>query len=494
MAKNSSPAQQYVDVDSIKSTNLITVLDPRAFVQIVTNAPDNTIYRSKSQFGCETRNAIAIIERLGFDTIDERLAAIDFGFGVDVESQVYQRAIDGQFRNADEYRAVTKEGFQDAACYRDALARGFLDRLAEINAVQPPQKGGFYQNHRTFTLDQVYKFATSNGFRDADHLIEALSAGFDSGAKFDMFKSGEFPDRDTITAAFKLGVSKFADYQRASKYECQKPQELEMVDELIQGARELLGRHSDEESDPSTLPEVFMYDAVSGLIPRGPVAFSKFSETILRAQETLIKKLGAHPRWLLIDGHRITSERIRHTLTGGNVLRHFVSFDPEAETVRVLPEARKIETTIVVDASNVARHDASDTGRNDARIDYLELIDEKLRSLGFREIDYIADASLRHYVDNEERFTTFKKNNRWTTVPAGTSADTQIITKLREGDTFVITNDRFLDHTTENPTLSELIGRCRISFVIDGQKVDFDSEGIARALKVVNLLKAKISV
>ncbi|RYX84720.1 hypothetical protein EON83_08790 [bacterium] len=104
--------------------------------------------------------------------------------------------------------------------------------------------------------------------------------------------------------------------------------------------------------------------------------------------------------------------------------------------VRVLTEPTQ---RALVDASNVVRSTKTRYGKGELR-NLLNLKTE-LRRLGFFPIEMVADASLRHNVDDINAYNEMVNRGEVEVVTPGTEADEVLVRKFRSGGGYVITND-----------------------------------------------------
>jgi hypothetical protein len=117
-------------------------------------------------------------------------------------------------------------------------------------------------------------------------------------------------------------------------------------------------------------------------------------------------------------------------------------------------------TRVLVDASNVARHDGPGKGR----LQYLDAMKNELRRFDFFPILFIADASLPYHIDDDKEFRARVKRGEILVSASGQEADEILARQARETGAYVVTNDRnFHRHLAPNFTPS------RIGFeIVDG--------------------------
>ena len=112
---------------------------------------------------------------------------------------------------------------------------------------------------------------------------------------------------------------------------------------------------------------------------------------------------------------------------------------------------------MIVDASNVAHS----TEKSSACLANVRLVRDRLTEQGLTPI-LVADAALRHQIDDPCAYEALVKEGEIKQAPAGTDADYFILTFARELDASVLSNDRFKDRIAYFPEVKERIIRYMI--------------------------------
>lgn len=120
---------------------------------------------------------------------------------------------------------------------------------------------------------------------------------------------------------------------------------------------------------------------------------------------------------------------------------------------------------VIVDGSNVAHSTEGDQ----ARLANIDLVCARLREDGFEPI-VVADAALRHQIDDERRYEEMVENAEIRQAPAGTDADYFILSFARELDALVVSNDRYKDRIDAFPEARDRA----IRFMIVNDEVVFE--------------------
>lgn len=106
---------------------------------------------------------------------------------------------------------------------------------------------------------------------------------------------------------------------------------------------------------------------------------------------------------------------------------------------------------VVVDASNVAHFGR----KRDAKpsLEYIVKAADALEKLGYKPI-LIADASLRHEIDQKDEFNQLLEEDKIQQVPSGTTADHFILKMAEDEDAKILSNDVFREYNDEFQDIS----------------------------------------
>lgn len=126
---------------------------------------------------------------------------------------------------------------------------------------------------------------------------------------------------------------------------------------------------------------------------------------------------------------------------------------------------------VIVDASNVA-HFGKEKEGNKPRLDNLLKSVEALKKLGYEPFP-IADASLRHEIDEKEKFNAMLDEGKYSRFP--TTADHYFILKLAyEEDCKILSNDNFREFNDESHDINNR--RIPFTFVEDAISIGSSSK------------------
>ena len=121
--------------------------------------------------------------------------------------------------------------------------------------------------------------------------------------------------------------------------------------------------------------------------------------------------------------------------------------------------------TVIIDGSNVAH---SSEGEK-ALLENIRVVRAKLIDEGYEPV-VLADAALRHQIDDEPGFEALVENGTIKQAPAGTDADYFILAFARELGANIVSNDRFKDRVEAFPEVKKRV----IRYMILNGEVVFD--------------------
>jgi hypothetical protein len=119
----------------------------------------------------------------------------------------------------------------------------------------------------------------------------------------------------------------------------------------------------------------------------------------------------------------------------------------------------------IVDASNVAHSSEGDA----PRLENVRLVVEKLLEEGYEPI-VVADAALRHQIDDRDGYEERVEAGKIRQAPSGTDADYFILSFARELDAAIVSNDRFRDRQDAFPDAHDRM----IRYMIVADEVVFE--------------------
>jgi hypothetical protein len=122
-----------------------------------------------------------------------------------------------------------------------------------------------------------------------------------------------------------------------------------------------------------------------------------------------------------------------------------------------MPSQEQTKSVVLVEGSNVAHSTEGEA----PRLANLIAVRDKLREDGDDPI-IVADASLRHQIDNPQAYEQLVDDGLVRQAPAGTDADYFLLSFARELDASIVSNDRFRDRIKQFPEVKDRLIRYMI--------------------------------
>jgi hypothetical protein len=122
-----------------------------------------------------------------------------------------------------------------------------------------------------------------------------------------------------------------------------------------------------------------------------------------------------------------------------------------------VPVHQPESNVVIVDGSNVAHS----TEGEKPRVANLIAVRDKLKEEGLDPI-IMADAALRHQIDDAKQYEQMVDSGAIRQVPAGSDADYFILSFARELNATIVSNDRFRDRMSQFPEARDRVIRFMI--------------------------------
>lgn len=127
------------------------------------------------------------------------------------------------------------------------------------------------------------------------------------------------------------------------------------------------------------------------------------------------------------------------------------------EAAQTNPGREQTSNVAIVDGSNVAHS----TEGEPAHVANLVAVRDKLVQEGLEPI-IVADAALRHQIDDAAKYERMIEEGMVRQAPAGTDADYFILSFARELNASIVSNDRFRDRVKQFPEARDRVIRFMI--------------------------------
>ncbi|MGE0638334.1 MAG: hypothetical protein AB7P01_17955 [Bacteroidia bacterium] len=342
----------------------------------------------------------------------------------------YKLVSEAGITNADDYKAMKEKGFAEGFAewkaaagsdsekysnvyefYKDAVAKGF-ESYAEFNKAT---KNGFADGH-------AYKIALAKGFETNDDFNLAIKLGIDTGNELEFVRKNNLRDR--------ADYLRFLDLELFRKSGCKHDQCVTIV-------------------------------MLSKLPQNKKISINKLEELLAREIATYhYSDTKALPPWFTIAYNG--KQSFVDFLLNNNFVKKYGHYDNDGEyfETKALQDRK-----VVIDGSNVAHNSQGNQNSKPYALNVIRLVRE-LKRKGFTDISVIADASLRHRIEDKENLNELKKIADYSESPAETPADIFILNYIKHHHCLLISNDLFREWKKLDPWIALNIDYYRFTFMI----------------------------
>ncbi len=470
---------EYVDIEEMKSFPIVEVKDIAGFIRLADSMHSKIVFKtetpslngsdqSDSDFLILGQNVCFRLGSANYKNLDDYEDALGKLFP---NAADYYEARKGSFFSYKEFDDCRRTGIVDRTVYQKAAKLGFVDNFekflekAQKNLKQLPSS---YSPDKFDTAMKIYEYAMQKGFKDYGDFDRAFFVGFTDQLTYDEAKSKGFANADDYFGALKMGFTSLKEYTEAVHHKMVSKFEYDKYVTLKNGSK----------NGTIGFDQVQLFKALKTHESK-KLPLNKIKELLATLQDELMLELNGLktlPEWYVkrID----TEENLKKFLTHEKDLRDFGVFDVEGEYFEI---SRISDSIIYMDGSNVAHNSSNRDDKRLPKLKNIQLLAEELIKLRFKEIRVIADASLRHKLEDKHNLDDLKKIVRYMEAPANTTADEFLIETLKKDKCFLISNDTFKDWKIKDAWVAENMDSLRIPFMIDNGKVTLS--GLDRLVK-----------
>ncbi|MCW3074193.1 MAG: hypothetical protein JWP69_1262 [Flaviaesturariibacter sp.] len=374
----------------------------------------------------------------------------------------YYEAQTLQCKSYEDYVLLKEAGVTDPDLVSAMRATGFVQGFTQWEVAAKwhallPDGVSIRNSH------DLYQWAKSGGFDDFTIFSQALKAGFINAIEYNL-AVGKGYDNAVDFGAGEAGLfGNAAEWKAAQKQGIDSRAEWEQWREL-----ELL---------PSELAhdERLLLVLLSKLPEKKKVSLKKLGELFEEELKTYKKEDGRLPSWFRATPD--SSQAFPKFLETNSNARVYGTYDPDGEYF----ETTRLQTRkVIVDGSNVA-HNSNGNSRSKPVVANIMRLVAELKGLGFSDIVVIADASLRHRLEDADRLPELKDQVSYMEAPAETTADAFLIEYVKKERCLLVSNDTFRDWKVYDPWIAQYIDFYRLSFVIKDDLVllpHFEKAGV----------------
>lgn len=342
----------------------------------------------------------------------------------------YKLVSEAGISNADEFNAMKEKGF----------ARGFAALKEAANGNGLAFANGFelykHATEKGFADFAEYEKATESGFADGNIYKAAVAKGFENAADYDEALAGGYISSSELKLARKFHIRDRADFMRFTDLE--------------------LAKKSGAQHDQRV-----MINMLSKLPEGKKVSINKLQELLAKAMdEYKYPDTEKMPQWFTIGFSG--KESMVNFLINNDAVKKYGSYDTDGEFF----ETKTIQSRkVVIDGSNVAHNSHGNQHSKPYAANIINMVHE-LKRRGFNDIAVIADASLRHRLEDKNKLNELKKITEYMEAPAETPADIFILQYVKQEHCLLVSNDLFREWKLTDPWVALNLDYYRIAFMI----------------------------
>lgn len=471
---------EYVDIEEMQNFPLIEVKDINGFIRLADSLHSKIIFKTETHSAngkdATTSDFLIVDKNLCF-----KLKCNDYKNLDD-----YEEAVGKLFPNAIDYYEAKKGGYFTYKEFDDCRRTGIVDRTI----YQKAQKLGFVDNYERFlekveknkntlpsiysfekfdTAMKIYEYAMTNGFKDYGDFDKAFFLGFTSQFIYEEAKGKGFTYAEDYNNAFKMGFHSQKEYLEAKQLKIPNKIEFDKYSSLKNSSK----------NGTIGYDEIQLIKILKTHSESKKLTLKKIKELLEKDQEEMkFERDGAKilPDWYV---QRIDKEEnLKLFLKDTKDLKEYGFYDKEGEYFEI---SRISKDIIYVDGSNVAYNSSNRDDRQKPKLKHIKDLADELIKMRFMEIRVIADASLRHKLEDKEKLDDLKKVVKYMEAPANTTADEFLLECLKKEKCYLVSNDTYKDWKVKDAWVAENVDGLRIPFMIDNGKVTLS--GVDRLLK-----------
>lgn len=388
----------------------------------------------------------------GFKTLENYLSAQEKGFP---NAAVYYDSADLGYTKHEDYLLVKESGISDLATFESMKKKGYILGFAAYKELEASDPKPYELETQMNNPYELYSYAKLHNFEDCNKLIEAFAKGFTDANLYTAAKELGFPTHADFIDAGKRGFRTFADLKLSN-------------DTGIKDSQDLL-RYADLEyvkKGTTTHDQRVLLIVLSKIEQGKKISLNKLNAILKTNVENYkFEDTAEMPKWFTIGMNDV--DELTNFLEKSEHVKQYGTYNVDGEFFEI---NKMQDRSIVLDASNVAHNNV---GRVDKKVyaNNLVLMIDYLKEKGFTDIIVIADASLRHKVEDNAILEKVKKMCTYLESPRETQADIFIIQYVKINHCLLVSNDTFREWKVQDPWAAENVDFYRLSFIIKGNEV-----------------------
>ncbi len=407
---------------------------------------------SEDYFAVYHNTCLLLHKTEGFKTLENFVSAKEKGFP---NSTVYYDSIELGYTKYDDYMLVKESGISDLATFEIIKKKGFIAGFISFRELEKIEPKPFTINIPINNPFDLYTYAKQHHFEDCPKLLESLAKGFLDSNLFAAAKELGFPTHSDFIEGGKRGFRIYSDLKTANELGIRDGQDFMKFNDL-----EVV-----QQGNLSHDQRVLL--VVLSKIEQGKKISLNKLNAILESniEEYRYEDTMQIPRWFTKSILTVTA--LSEFLQKSAFVKRYGTYYGDGEFFEI---NKMQDRSVVLDASNVAHNSH---GRIDKKVyaQNLVLMVEFLKEKGFSDIILIADASLRHKIEDLPVLEKVKKMCTYIESPRETTADVFILQYVKRNHCLMVSNDNFREWKIQDPWAAENVDFYRLSFIIKGSEV-----------------------
>ncbi|MCB9256997.1 MAG: hypothetical protein H6579_07705 [Chitinophagales bacterium] len=389
------------------------------------------------------------INSQNYNSIEDNIDGLEKGFdsgiryyeATELEIDNFQDYLDFSTNSSD----IKREEFDDFK-EKGYLNSEKVDVLKKLTLKKLHRPGYFYKlgnEKNCANIDKLIDLLKS-GFENTEDALIAEKMGFSNSEDFKNFQNSDFEEPNQYKNAKQLGINNRLEFEQFEKY------------------KQLMADH-----EIGFMDQALLIDLIQKKENGTTLGLDKLYDEFVRETSSLKKN-----KWF--SNSLSSKEKLESFIVNISKEKRIVTIDRENGTLTV---HKIVKDRIYLDGSNIANYNKDKTGF--AELSNIKLIIEKLKILGFSDIQVICDASLRHQINRSEKEELKKlyKDKTLSQSPADTDADDYLIRFAKNNSSLIVTNDKFRDKKEKNKWYDENLDNYLITYMIGkDSEVEFDEK------------------
>jgi hypothetical protein len=445
----------YIPLQKFEHTAFAYVNDMESFLKLADALHQHLIFRlpmqNEEHFGIIHNQMVYLVASFGFHTIEDATDAFSKEFK---NAADYYEAREKGLTSVKELEEMRKIGVDGREALKKLKQFGITHHWEEFLKNAEKHKELLPANFDMELLkspEAITDYALQHGWRDFKEFEIPFYNGFIDKETSDKALKGGFVYARDFYDALEKGFYNIREYEEARYHGIHDKKEYDRFVAFKAKAGHL------------ALDEYIFFEAIDSFENNKKISQAKAVEMYHQCIESLKQRFnGTLPQWFSC---RLTSkELIIKFMKDNEQLKEIGQYDEEGEFFQISKISNEL---ILIDGSNVAYSDHHGQAATKPYTANLIKVVTKLHELRYKNIVIIADASLKHRLDDwQEKSVELLKMTKYSEAPAKTTADEFLISRAKTENCRIVTNDTFRDWKSKDPWIATNIDNYRVPFMI----------------------------